>query len=535
VSQVVQYFETHFTDPVTINISVGYGEVFNQSLSAGALGESISYLEQVGYSAVRSALIADATTAADSTAVASLPSTNPNGGAYWVTTAQGKALGLVSPDTSPDGYIGFSSSPGIFDYNNSDGVTAGTYDFYGVVAHEISEIMGRMLLTGSTLGHTSNSYMPFDLFHYSAPGTRDFSASTPGYFSIDGGDTSLNTFNTLPSGDAADWRGDTTDAYNAFSRSGRVLPISDADLTALDAIGWDANTSPPALSQPNWNILWQNDSGQAATWVMNGGSFVSGSLAGANPGTAWHAIGLADFNGDGTKDILWQSTDGTPAVWLMNGTSILAGATLPNPGTAWHLVGSGDFNGDGKPDILWQNSDGTPAVWLMNGTTILSAATLPNPGTTWHVIGAGDFDGDGKSDLLLQSVYGRAAVWLMNGTSVVTQVMVGLNPGTAWHAMAAADFDGDGKADILWQNSDGTPAIWFMNGTTLTGAVASLDPGSSWRVVGAADVNDDGKADILWQNLDGTPAVWFMNGSSVLSGAALPNPGSSWHALAMSS
>jgi hypothetical protein len=525
VSQVVQFFETHFSDPVTINIAVGYGEVGNQALAAGALGQSITYYEQFGYSTIRDALIADATTAADATAVASLPSANPNGGAYGVTTAEGKALGLVPANAAGlDGYVGFSSAPGAFDYDRSDGITHGTFDFYAVVAHEMSEIMGRMLTVGG-------SYLPLDLFHYSSPGTREFSRA--GYFSIDGGTTSLNTFNSRATGDAGDWRGDTADAFNSMTLGG-LQPISDADITALDAIGWDASTSPPAVSPPNWNILWQNDSGQAASWVMNGTNLVTGSLAGANPGTSWHAIALADVNGDGTKDILWRSDDGTPAVWLMNGMSILSGATLPNPGTAWHFVGTQDFNGDGKADILWQNSDGTPAVWLMNGTTILSGAALPNPGTAWRVVGAGDFNGDGKSDILLQNSSGQAAVWLMNGTNIVGQATVGPNPGTAWRAVAAADFNGDGKADILWQNVDGTPAIWFMNGTAMmSGAVAGSDPGSSWRVVGAADVNGDGNADILWQNWDGTPAVWFMNGTTLLSGATLPNPGSPWHALAM--
>ncbi|HYM17215.1 MAG TPA: VCBS repeat-containing protein [Micropepsaceae bacterium] len=535
ITQVVQYFETHFSDPVTIIIAVGYGEVNNQRLSGGALGESLTYLEQFDYSTVRNALIADATTSADSSAVSSLGSTNPNGGNYWVTTAEGKALGLIGASNQIDGYVGFSNAAGIFDYTNSDGVSAGTYDFYGVVAHEFSEIMGRMLLTGVSLGNTSNSYAAYDLFHYSGSGVRNFSASTPGYFSIDGGATPLNTFNTISSGDAGDWRGDTIDAYNAFARSGVVLPISNADVTALDVIGWDATTSssPPSQTGPSWNVLWQNNSGQAAIWQMDGANFVGGSLAGGNPGSSWQAKAPADFNADGTDDILWQGTDGTPAIWFMNGNTVVAGGVAGfNPGSAWKIIASGDFNGDGKAEILWQNTDGTPAIWLMNGTSILSGAALPDWGTAWHVIASGDFNGDGKADILLQNDNGQAAMWLMNGTSVVAQAIVGSNPGTAWHAVAAADFNGDGKADILWQNANGTPAIWFMNGTTETsGGVAGFNPGSSWRIAGAADVNGDGKADIIWQNSDGTPAVWFMNGTTLLSGAAFSNPGSSWHLL----
>jgi len=38
----------------------------------------------------------------------------------------------------------------------------------------------------------------------------------------------------------------------------------------------------------------------------------------ANPGPAWHATSAHDFDGDGNADILWQNDNGTPAVWLVN-------------------------------------------------------------------------------------------------------------------------------------------------------------------------------------------------------------------------
>ena len=51
-----------------------------------------------------------------------------------------KALGLAGPSATLDGYVGFSSPGGIFDYDNRcNGVSAGTYDFYAVVAHEVSK------------------------------------------------------------------------------------------------------------------------------------------------------------------------------------------------------------------------------------------------------------------------------------------------------------------------------------------------------------------------------------------------------------
>ena len=257
VTNAVQYLEAQFRDPVTINIDVGYGEVGGSALGTGALGSSEWYLNSVGYSQLVSALSADATTSADASAVASLPTTSPVNGTFWTTTAQAKALGLASP-TNPavDGYVGFSSSLP-FTYADTNGVASGTYDFNAVALHEISEVMGRALLTGGTIGSTQGSYSLYDLFHYSAPGVRDFSGSTAGYFSADSGATDLAAFNTVAGGDAGDWSSSVSnDAFDAFSNPGVVNAVSSADLTALDVIGWNpasgtsSTTSPVPASTP---------------------------------------------------------------------------------------------------------------------------------------------------------------------------------------------------------------------------------------------------------------------------------------------
>ncbi len=183
--------------------------------------------------------------------LASLPATSPVSGTYWISTAEAKALGLVSATASAlDGYVGFSSTLP-FTYNDSSGVAAGTYDFIDVVLHEITEVMGRLLLTGSTIGSTPHSYTLLDLLHYAASGTRDFSASTPGYFSVNGGVTNLGNFNTVSGGDAGDWAASVTNnAFDAFSSSGVVNSITPADLTEMDAIGWNLATLGGSTSTP---------------------------------------------------------------------------------------------------------------------------------------------------------------------------------------------------------------------------------------------------------------------------------------------
>ena len=65
----------------------------------------------------------------------------------------------------------------------------------------------------------------------------------------------------------------------------------------------------------------------------------------ANPGPSWHIVGTGDFNADGHADILWQNDNGTPAIWLMNGLNFIGGGGIPNPGDGR----SGDGrSGDGR-------------------------------------------------------------------------------------------------------------------------------------------------------------------------------------------
>jgi hypothetical protein len=235
VLAAVKELESDFNDPVTINIDVGYGEMGGSPMTG--LGASTSSIDYNSYSRLRSALAADATTAADASALASLSNVRPTSPGYYMTSAEAKALGLASArGTGIDGWIGFSSTYK-YTYNDSSGVVRGTYDLKGVVLHELTEVMGRTLWTSSA---NPNVYQ---LFHYSSPGVIDYSSTKPGYFSIDGGKTSLAAFNTNLAGDAGDWASSVkNDAADAFASAGVVNTFSSADVTALDVIGWNADS-----------------------------------------------------------------------------------------------------------------------------------------------------------------------------------------------------------------------------------------------------------------------------------------------------
>lgn len=240
----INFYQDHYSDPITVNIQVGWGQIGGQNLTPGILGESwINNQEYYNYSQVVSALAGDATSPADATAIANLPATYPVANAQFaIADAEAKALGLLAGNTAGlDGYVGFDNSVAYtFDPNNRS--VLGKYDFIGLAAHEITEVMGRfgMLQTGPN----SILYSPIDLFRYLSPGTLNTLPANGAYFSINGGVTSINTFNGTGGGDLTDWAGATRDPYNHDLTKSFEESESAGDVTLMDVLGYDLTAVP---------------------------------------------------------------------------------------------------------------------------------------------------------------------------------------------------------------------------------------------------------------------------------------------------
>jgi len=285
-TQAGQIWSSLLSDEVTINLNVG-----TATLNPGVLAQAGSTRVAFDYSSYYASLAADASSAADSLALGTLStsssfdmllnrtSNNPNGygsatayvdsdgdannSTIRLTSANAKALGLTVTATS-DASITFSNQFS-WDYDASDGVDAGSYDFVGIAVHEIGHSLGFIsgidILDGNSppgsRAYSDDQFTyvaPLDLYRYSlesaALGVIDWTASTVDkYFSLDGGATSIASFSTgVSKGDgrqASHWKDNLgIGIMDPTAGTGESLMVSANDLLAFDVIGWNVAAVP---------------------------------------------------------------------------------------------------------------------------------------------------------------------------------------------------------------------------------------------------------------------------------------------------
>jgi hypothetical protein len=224
-------FTSNFSDNIHINITV------DGVAGTSVFGRSSFPLVSTSYGNLRNLLIADKKTADDTTATGaggSVTAADPAGGSatWFVSRSEAKAIGLIADDLGNDGTTTFGAGN---PFSFSGVIVPGTYDFKGIAAHEISEVMGRLGLKSST------SHMLLDAFSYTGAGTRDLVEGPNNNFSIDNGTTLLKLWNNPNTNglDSRDWASGTNDAFNQFSSSGVTNPVSNVDLRLMDVIGYD--------------------------------------------------------------------------------------------------------------------------------------------------------------------------------------------------------------------------------------------------------------------------------------------------------
>ncbi len=229
-------WSTVLTDPVTVNVSIGFRDLGTASNGGTILGATAAdFVTPMSYAAFESHYIADETSAADAQAAASLPSAVP-GGTVVLTSAEARALGF-STAAGVDGSIEFTSNSGIQFADTRTALNGSNYDLIGIAEHEIAHLLG----FDSSVDSGSSLKSVLDLFRYSAPATPSFQAGQPAYFSLDGGTTDLASFSVGGPGQyqASHWLQGTGSLLDPAVTAGHEESITPLDTTALDVLGYD--------------------------------------------------------------------------------------------------------------------------------------------------------------------------------------------------------------------------------------------------------------------------------------------------------
>jgi CRISPR/Cas system endoribonuclease Cas6 (RAMP superfamily) len=501
VNYVVNYYDTSFTNAVTVNIDLGYGEIGGQSLGSGALGESETYFDSVAYSTAVNALKANQPSVTQQTAYSTLPGSSPvGGGTLWMSTAEERSLGLLAGNNSAiDGYVGLSS---VYPFSYAAGVTpaAGQYYFEGVLAHEFSEVMGRDSLLGDGLGGT-NSYTPMDLFRYSGPGARQLGTGGPAYFSINGGTTNLDSWNTNPGGDLGDWAASAgADSYLAFSPSGQLDWISQADLSLMNVLGWDTTPppAPPVVMVPNPTVQ------ASSTAPITMSTLVSATNATNEP----MAYILYENPSDGGHFVLNGTT--TEPIGQIFGVSRLSQLTyVPVAGHSDSLlVGASDADGfSGWSNLQINGPVLTPVVTIPNPTV---QASSTQPITMSTLVSATNATNEPMAYILYENP-SDGGHFVLNGTTTepvgqifgVSQLSQLTYVPVAGHSdsllVGASDADGfSGWSNLQINGPVPTPPVVTVPNPTVN--AGSTQPIAMSTLVSETDANNEPTAYILYEN-----------------------------------
>lgn len=331
--KAANYWNQTLSTNATVRIDIGFS-----SLGPTTLGSTSSSVQDVAIADVYGALARTGTSALDATALAHLPVLKPDGsisvavngyvdaashfgvdpnkpsrlagaGSYLssvlsVNTATVKALGLpaATGNSGYDAAITFSSDFG-FDFNPSDGIGIGLYDFTAVAVHEIGHALGfvsgadimdfvggsgKDLFESDAFGSTNiddfSIGSTLDLFRYSnnfdAQGQRllNWGANKTAFFSLDSqhvynlnsGTQTAAFFSTgEDTGDgnqASHWKDNlavldnTGICYQSTRQVGIMDPtitpcdlgvVTENDLAAFDAMGWNLT---PGLDTPGYAV-----------------------------------------------------------------------------------------------------------------------------------------------------------------------------------------------------------------------------------------------------------------------------------------
>ncbi len=394
------------------------------TLGSAGLGESEYAVDNVSYTAFRTALTAAESDPNDILAVtSSVPAASPYGtDQVQLTGALAHALGFtfnfgitpsgticsLGPTNCYDGIITIANNVPLYFRNGSIG--SNQYDFFTVVEHETDEILGTAscAFADGAAPCESNIIYPADLYRYHSNGTRSFapgtnnactaSDSTNACFSLDGIHMLQQYNNQDESLDSGDWSYGCTKTLvqNAelCSGNGNVDISPTAEILVLDSIGYTLTSSATGAATSVTSTTANGTYGVGASVSIQIGFTETITVTGT-PQLALNSGGTASYSagsGTGTLTFVYLVAAGQSSVLLdyasasaltLNGGTIKGpGGTavslmLPAPGAAGSLSFSTALVINGLPSSVTLQTNPAGLLFSVdNGTAQTAPQTL---------------------------------------------------------------------------------------------------------------------------------------------------------------
>ncbi|MGH9934751.1 MAG: NF038122 family metalloprotease, partial [Blastocatellia bacterium] len=435
--KAAQTWEALIRTPITVVIDVDFGPTFfGQPYERDTIGSTRGQLigSDTIYPAVRTALLARASSAPETT----LYNSAPNGviptdigstAAMFAPSPLFRVLGFISATADPDAErqqlgpppsIGFNSAMN-FDFEPADGIASDKVDFDATAVHEIGHVLGFTSNVGvkELLPDEAISASVWDLFRF-RPGVTPGSFNTAQRILSSGGDhvffdsnPELALSTGRPNGQGGDgnqashWKDDRlTGRYigtmDPSIAPGRRDPLTEGDLRAIDVMGYQLRTS---VTQQTQEVKIDDGTSEGGPQLTDGLMAVNRLTPPVYPATLSHIrIQFRTFSGQpdptGKPITLVYFTDANGSGAPPSGAQITRiSATVPGtsatnffdfPITNGPTINAGDFyvgfaaptphQGVGFP--LDSNSQPMNRSFLSlnNGTSFLPIG--PPPGTT---------------------------------------------------------------------------------------------------------------------------------------------------------
>lgn len=422
--RAAQIWEGRIANTVSVTIDVDFGPtIFGEPFgNEGTLGGTLDSAYTVDYGPLRSALLARADSAAETSLYNSLPAStvptdlgnvNRVSGAYILL----KMLGAGLPEDAP--LIGFNSAYP-FDLDPSNGIDAGKYDFEAVAVHE----MGHALGFGSSVGDTeltppAPSVVPtvWDLFRF-RPGVtaatfqaaqRPMSSGGSHVHFAGGPQIAMSTGrgdNTGGDGQqSSHWKDDT--GGNPFiGLMDPTLPpgfrgtLQQADLDAFNIMGYAITGGGGACAESEPNETTAN-----AT-VVTIGTPCTGNVTFIDPSSI--TINFPDGSSDKIEDLYrvtlsspakltvklsWTFTSADLDVYLLQGSSVLGQATsVSNPeefttssnlAAGTYYVGVSAYSSGSAYTLLVTSTGSAPATPAAPSNLVATPTSSTTINLTW--------------------------------------------------------------------------------------------------------------------------------------------------------